>query len=82
MANTAERKDARVYAHETEDGAAREGRSDGYCREVGGFVVARMSDGTFEYFAHGTPPHRGGEVDRDAEIVSRHAFRGRAWRTV
>lgn len=63
-----------VTMYRSEEDAAQGGRRDGYCREVGSFVVAEMSDGSLDYFALGTPPHRRGQRDGGAGIIARYTY--------
>jgi len=59
--------------------ALRAAKRDAYCRTVGGFVIARMTDGTIDWFPLGQPPHRGGEPDKGAVILGRWRWNYRRW---
>ena len=62
--------------------ALRAAKRNAYCRTVGGFVIARLSDGTIDWFPAGQPPHRGGEADRGAVILGRWRWNYRRWSRV
>ena len=49
------------------------------CKAVGGFAIARMSDGTIDWFPFGQPPHRHGEPDRGAVILGKWRWNHRRW---
>jgi hypothetical protein len=59
--------------------ALRAAKQDAYCRQVGGFVIARMTDGTIDWFPAGQPPHQGGEPDRNAVILGRWRWNYKRW---
>ena len=59
--------------------ALRAAKRDAYCRQVGGFVIARLSDGTIDWFPAGQPPHRGGEPDRNAVILGKWRRNYQRW---
>ncbi|MDP9474926.1 MAG: hypothetical protein M3R38_04425 [Actinomycetota bacterium] len=61
--------------------AERAGKRDGYCKAVGGFKVAEMSGGDYDYFPAGMPAQAEGEVDRGASYVSDHTWLyARGWK--
>lgn len=55
------------------------GKENAYCKAVGGFVVARMSEGGYDWFPTGQPPQVDGQLDRNAEIVERWYWNGVKW---
>jgi len=59
--------------------ALREAKQDAYCKAVGGFAIARMSDGTIDWFPLGQPPNRNGEPDRGAVILAKWRWNHRRW---
>ena len=59
--------------------ALRAAKQSAYCRTVGGFVIACLSDGTIDWFPLGQPPHRGGEEDRNAVILGKWRWNYRRW---
>jgi len=62
--------------------ALRAAKRDAYCRAVGGFVIACLSDGTIDRFPLGQPPNRNGEADRGAVILGRWRWNYRRWSRV
>lgn len=60
------------------------GKNDTYCAAVGGFVVAQMPDGKFDYFPQGQPPHivEQGQVKKCGTIVAQFHYNpnGRTWK--
>lgn len=65
----------------TEEQATRDGKQDEYSKAVGGFMVARMSGGGFDFFPVGMPAHTDGNVDHEAVKVSAWSYTGK-WREV
>jgi len=59
--------------------ALRAAKQSAYCRTVGGFVIARMTDGTIDWFPLGQPPHRSGEPDRRATILGKWRWNHKRW---
>jgi len=59
--------------------ALRAAKNNAYCRAVGGFVIACLSDGTIDWFPTGQPPHRSGEEDRGAVILGKWRWNYRRW---
>jgi hypothetical protein len=59
--------------------ALRAAKNNAYCRAVGGFVIARMTDGTIDWFPLGQPPHRCGEEDRRATILGTWRWNHKRW---
>jgi len=59
--------------------ALRAAKRDAYCRAVGGFVIARMTDGTIDWFPLGQPPHQGSEEDRGAVILGKWRWNYQRW---
>jgi hypothetical protein len=59
--------------------ALREAKQNDHCKAVGGFAIARMSDGTIDWFPFGQPPHRHGEPDRGAVILGKWRWNHRRW---
>jgi len=64
--------------------ALAEGRRSRYARAVGGFVIAEMPDGEYDWFPVGQPPHRveGGQIIRQGEIMAMCAWTGTRWWSV
>jgi len=60
----------------------RAAKRNAHCRAVGGFVIARLSDGTIDWFPAGQPPHQGGEPDRNAVILGKWRWNYRRWSRV
>jgi hypothetical protein len=54
-------------------------KQDAYCKAVGGFAIARMSDGTIDWFPLGQPPNRNGDPDRGAVILAKWRWNHRRW---
>lgn len=63
-----------VGEYASPEAAARAGKRDGYAKGVGGFKVAEMSGGGFDYFPAGQPASVRGDVDADARYVSDHTW--------
>jgi hypothetical protein len=59
--------------------ALRAAKQDAHCRAVGGFVIARLSDESIDWFPLGQPPHRGGEADRNAVILGKWRWNYKRW---
>jgi hypothetical protein len=59
--------------------ALRAAKNNAYCRQVGGFAIACLSDGTIDWFPTGQPPHQGGEPDRNAVILGRWRWNYKRW---
>jgi len=59
--------------------ALREAKQNDHCKAVGGFAIARMSDGTIDWFPLGQPPNRHGEPDRGAVILGKWRWNHRRW---
>jgi len=59
--------------------ALRDAKQSAYARAVGGFAIARLSDGTIDWFPVGQPPHRNGEPDRGAVILGKWRWNHRRW---
>jgi hypothetical protein len=59
--------------------ALRAAKRDAYCRAVGGFVIACLSDRTIDWFPAGQPPHRDGEPDRGAAILGKWRWNHKRW---
>ena len=59
--------------------ALRAAKNNDYCRAVGGFVIARLSDGSIDWFPLGQPPHRDGEADRRATILGKWRWNHKRW---
>lgn len=58
------------------------GKHDAYAQAKGGFVVAQLVDGTYDYFPHGQPPHtiqEGGRIVRGGAVVARFGYRRGQW---
>lgn len=56
------------------------GKRDEYTKMVGGFAVAQMSNGSYDYFPVGQPPNINGDVDKGAQIVEKWFWNGNQWR--
>jgi hypothetical protein len=59
--------------------ALRAAKNNAYCRTVGGFVIACLSDGTIDWFPTGQTPHQGGEPDRRATILGKWRWNHKRW---
>jgi hypothetical protein len=59
--------------------ALRAAKQDAYCRQVGGFVIVRMSDGAIDWFPLGQTPNRSGEPDQEAIILGKWRWNYRRW---
>jgi hypothetical protein len=59
--------------------ALRAAKRNAHCRTVGGFVIARLSDGSIDWFPLGQPPNRNGEEDRGAVILGRWRWNYKRW---
>ncbi len=60
------------------------GKSDPYCHAVGGFCVAAMPGGTYDYFPAGMPPHiiDDSSIKKAGHIVERYVYTIRGWRHI
>jgi hypothetical protein len=59
--------------------ALRAAKNNAYCRQVGGFVIVQMSDGSIDWFPLGQTPHQGGEPDKGAVILGRWRWNYQRW---
>lgn len=59
-----------------------QGKRDEYAKMVGGFAVAQMSNGLYDYFPAGQPPNVDGDVDKGAQIVEKWHWNGNQWRKI
>lgn len=57
------------------------GKRSEYCKMVGGFALAKMSDGTYDYFPVGQPPQVNGQVDKGARILEKWSY-VQSWRRI
>ena len=62
--------------------AQRCGKLNHYCKMKGGFIVARLSNGTYDWFPLGQPPHINGNKDDGARIVEHWSWDYRTWRII
>jgi hypothetical protein len=59
--------------------ALRAAKNNAYCRQVGGFAIACLSDGTIDWFPTGQTPNRNGEPDRGAIILGKWRWNYKRW---
>ena len=59
--------------------ALRAAKQSAYCRTVGGFVIARMTDGTIDWFPTGQTPNRNNEPDRGDIILGKWRWNHKRW---
>ncbi|GIV86307.1 MAG: hypothetical protein KatS3mg054_0336 [Chloroflexus sp.] len=58
------------------------GKRSNWCKAVGGFSVYRLSSGDVDWFMFGQPPHKDGNVDRNAQLIERWSYVGGKWRQI
>jgi hypothetical protein len=59
--------------------ALRAAKNNAYCRQVGGFAIACLSDETIDWFPTGQTPNRNGEPDRGAIILGKWRWNHKRW---